>query len=156
MSTVSRSSYRRCPPASRCGRGKPYLSSQLRNVAAGTPVRRASSPMDRPSCGPLTTTHPPQSAEVYLYMMFKLGCGGTAHAGHEFAQPPDRPGPSIVAGRYVRRRNRRRAMIGKLQRTGLRYGRAYLAGFASIGVSFLAWARAGFGLVNVLRTYEKQ
>jgi hypothetical protein len=47
-------------------------------------------------------------------------------------------------------------MIDKLQRTGLRSERAYRAGFASIGVSFLAWAAAGFGLVNALRTYEKQ
>ena len=47
-------------------------------------------------------------------------------------------------------------MIDKLQRTGLRSGRACLAWFASISVSFLAWAPVGFGLVNALRTYEKQ
>ena len=47
-------------------------------------------------------------------------------------------------------------MIVKLHRAGLRPGRACLAGFAGIGVSFLAWAPAGFGLVNALRTYEKQ
>jgi hypothetical protein len=47
-------------------------------------------------------------------------------------------------------------MIDKLQRTGLRSERAYLAGFASIGVSFLTWAAADFGLANALRTYEKR
>jgi hypothetical protein len=46
-------------------------------------------------------------------------------------------------------------MIDKLHRAG-RSGRACLAGFAGIGVSFPAWAPVGFGLVNALRTYEKQ
>ena len=44
--------------ARRCGRGKPYRSSQLRRVAAGTSVRRASSPMDRPSCNSVTAAAP--------------------------------------------------------------------------------------------------
>jgi len=70
-------------------------------------------------------------------------------------------------------------MIEKLHEAGLRSEHAYIAGFASIGLSFLAWAtslkaeKAGtdradrwgifvghwaptfFGLGNALRSYEK-
>jgi hypothetical protein len=70
-------------------------------------------------------------------------------------------------------------MIGKLHDMGLRSNHAYVAGFASIGLSFLAWATSAkaedagtdradwwgifvgnwaptfFGLGNALRTYEK-
>ena len=71
-------------------------------------------------------------------------------------------------------------MIEKLHEAGLRSEYAYIAGFASIGLSFLPWAtslkaeeagteradRCGifvghwaptfFGLGNALRSYEKQ
>jgi len=36
-------------PANRCASGKPYLPPRLRKVAAGTPVRYASSLIDKPS-----------------------------------------------------------------------------------------------------------
>jgi hypothetical protein len=110
--------------------------------------------------------------------MFKYGVTGHQK---QYRSPPDPATRTdrCVAGRRARRSSRRNVMIEKLHEAGLRSEHAYIAGFASIGLSFLAWAtsltaeKAGtdradrwgifvghwaptfFGLGNALRTYEK-
>ena len=51
--STSLSRYQRCPLAARIGTGKPCLASQVRSTAGVSPVRAASSPIERLRCGRL-------------------------------------------------------------------------------------------------------